>query len=70
MTRLGRGELLLGRVFSPDQIIERINKVTLDQVADLAGRLFLNQPKVLSLVGPARADLSLSQFGFAEVRHG
>jgi predicted Zn-dependent peptidase len=70
MTRLGRGELLLGRVLSPDQIIERINKVTLDQVADLAGRLFLNQPKVLSLVGPARADLNLSQFGFAEVRHG
>ncbi|MDF2631007.1 MAG: processing protease, partial [Symbiobacteriaceae bacterium] len=28
MTRLGRGELMLGRVLSPDQIIERINRVT------------------------------------------
>lgn len=70
MTRLGRGELLLGRVLSPDQIIERINKVTTDQVGDLAGRLFLQEPKVLSLVGPVRRDLDLSQFGFAEVRHG
>jgi len=70
MTRLGRGELTLGRVLSPDDIIDRINSVTTDEVAALAGRLFLQQPKVLSLVGPVAGRLDLKSLGFEEVSHG
>ncbi|HWI64782.1 MAG TPA: pitrilysin family protein [Symbiobacteriaceae bacterium] len=70
MTRLGRGELMLGRVLHPDEIIDRINAVTPDQVAALAQRLFLREPKVLSVVGPVGKELDLTGFGITEVRHG
>ncbi|MDF2631391.1 MAG: hypothetical protein K0R39_5222, partial [Symbiobacteriaceae bacterium] len=53
----------------PDQIIERINRVTTDQVGALANRLFLKEPKVLSLVGQVRPETDLTQFGFTEVDH-
>ncbi len=67
MSRLGRGELILGRVLSPDQIIDRIDAVTLEQVHRLAARLFLEEPWVLSVVGPVGDRLNLEAKGFAEV---
>ncbi|MFZ5827199.1 MAG: M16 family metallopeptidase [Bacillota bacterium] len=70
MTRLGRGELSLGRVLSPDEIIQRIDGVTSVAVAGLARRLFLEETRVLSAVGPLPAEVNLSHFGFAEVQHG
>lgn len=70
MTRLGRGELMLGRVLSPDQIIAKIDSVTHDQVMALCRRLFLDEPKVLSAVGPLEESLDLGSYGFAEVSHG
>lgn len=70
MTRLGRGELMLGRVLSPDEIIARIDNVTREAVLELAGRLFLREPQVLSAVGPFPKAVDLSGFGFEEVRHG
>lgn len=62
MTRLGRGELMLGRVLSPDQIIARIDGVTLEQTRAVSRRL-LSQPRVVSLVGP-RAELDVARYGF------
>jgi predicted Zn-dependent peptidase len=70
MTRLGRGELMLGRVLSPDEIVRRIDSVTVEQTMALAERLFQHEPKVLSAVGPLPAGLDWKSFGFAEVRHG
>lgn len=69
MTRLGRGELSLGRVLSPDQIIERIDGVTEEKVARLARRLFLEERRILSAVGPLPAGVDLSRFGFGEVHY-
>lgn len=70
MTRLGRGELMLGRVLSPDEIIRRIDAVTHEQVLELCQRLCLKEPKVLSAVGPVEENLDLKSFGFEEVTHG
>ncbi|HWI51437.1 MAG TPA: pitrilysin family protein [Symbiobacteriaceae bacterium] len=70
MTRLGRGELMLGRVLSPDQIMDRINRVTADEVAALARRLFLEESRVLSVVGPVAEGFDPHSFGFREVQHG
>ena len=70
MTRLGRGELMLGRVLTPDEIIARIDCVTGEEVLALAGRLFLQEPQVLSAVGPFGKAVNLKDFGFDEVRHG
>lgn len=70
MTRLGRSELALGRVQSPDEIIGRIDAVSLEEVGNLAKRLFLQEPRILSAVGPVSGELNLSTFGFGEVQHG
>jgi predicted Zn-dependent peptidase len=70
MTRLGRGELMLGRVLSPDQIVAKIDSVTMEQVSNLCRRLFVDEPKVLSAVGPLDESLDLASFGFAETAHG
>jgi predicted Zn-dependent peptidase len=70
MTRLGRGELMLGRVQSPDEVIARIDSVTPEEVRHLAGRLFLEEPKVLSAVGPLEDGFDVAAYGFEEVGNG
>lgn len=70
MNRLGRGELSLGRVLSPDEITARIDAVTQDAVHELAHKLLLNEPVVLSVVGPGLDKVGWKSFGFGEVQHG
>jgi predicted Zn-dependent peptidase len=70
MSRLGRGELTFGHVHTPDEIIQRIDSVTGEQVEELAERLLLNEPLVLSAVGPIPDSVSLLDFGFDEVARG
>lgn len=51
MTRLGRSELSLGRVLSPDQIIAKIEAVDAESLARVAARIS-EGPMTLSAVGP------------------
>lgn len=52
MSRLGETELFQRELLSPQKILERIEAVTLDDVALLARELF-SQPETLAVVGPA-----------------
>jgi len=51
MSRLGKAELVYDELLSIDEVIERIDTVTLDQVRELAAELF-SQPELLAVVGP------------------
>jgi predicted Zn-dependent peptidase len=51
MSRLGKGELVDDELLSIDEVIERIDAVTLDDVRILAKELF-SQPEILAVVGP------------------
>jgi predicted Zn-dependent peptidase len=51
MTRLGEAELFQPRLLAVDDVLERIDAVTLDDVAALARQLFV-QPEILAIVGP------------------
>jgi predicted Zn-dependent peptidase len=51
MTRLGEAELFQPRLLAVDDVLERIDAVTLDDVAVLARQLFV-QPEILAVVGP------------------
>jgi predicted Zn-dependent peptidase len=51
MTRLGKSELVDDELLSIDEVIARIDGVTLDDVRTLAGELF-SQPEILAIVGP------------------
>ncbi|MDF9715960.1 insulinase family protein [Nocardioides sp. ChNu-153] len=52
MHRLGKGELLGERLLGVDEVIERIDAVTVDEVAELAATV-LGGPEVLAVVGPS-----------------
>ena len=53
MSRLGKAELVYDELLSIDEVVRRIEAVTLDDVYVLARELF-NQPEILAVVGPAR----------------
>lgn len=54
MSRLGKAELVHDELLSIDEVLARIDAVTLDDVRSLAARLF-DQPEVLAVVGPGQA---------------
>lgn len=51
MSRIGKGELVHGEVLSIDEILRRIDAVTLDQVRNIAADLLV-APMSLAVVGP------------------
>jgi predicted Zn-dependent peptidase len=51
MTRLGKGELLYDELLSVDELLARVDAVTLDDVRELAAEL-LGAPMSLAVVGP------------------
>jgi predicted Zn-dependent peptidase len=52
MSRLGKAELVYDEFLSIDDVIGRINAVTLEEVRSVAAALFA-QPEILAIVGPA-----------------
>jgi predicted Zn-dependent peptidase len=53
MSRLGKAELVYDELLSIDEVVRRIEAVTLEDVSVLARELF-TQPEILAVVGPAR----------------
>jgi predicted Zn-dependent peptidase len=51
MARIGKAELVYDELLSIDELLARIDAVTLDDVGALAREL-LNQAEVLAVVGP------------------
>ncbi|MFM8972517.1 MAG: M16 family metallopeptidase [Actinomycetota bacterium] len=52
MRRLGRAELLEGEIPSLDEIVQRVERVTGDDVARVIDRCFAGTSRTLALVGP------------------
>jgi len=52
MARLGKSEIVYGELLGTDEVIARLDAVTLDDVRRIAAELF-SQPEVLAVVGPA-----------------
>ena len=53
MSRLGKSELVDDELLTIDEVLARIEAVTLDQVRQVAADLF-GQPEILAVVGPSR----------------
>ena len=58
MSRLGKAELVYGELLSVDEVLARINAVTVDDVQMLAHEL-LGQPLALAAIGPYDDDSAL-----------
>jgi predicted Zn-dependent peptidase len=59
MSRLGKAELVYGELMTIDEILARIEAVTLDDVRSTASAL-LGGPLALAVIGPYEGDHSLS----------
>ncbi len=59
MHRIGKGELVYGEMLSMDEVLARINAVTLDDVRDVAADL-LDVTPTLAVIGPFDADRDFS----------
>lgn len=64
MSRLGRSELSLGKILSPDQVIEKIDGVSRDGVHRLARELLVPGTLSLSAVGPVAPEFNPGVYGF------
>jgi len=53
---IGARELLMGDVLTPEEVVAEYNRVTLDDVHDLARELFLPERLSLAVVGPYEDD--------------
>ena len=51
MTRIGKAELCYGDILGVDELLARVDAVTVDDVASVAAEL-LTQPRCLTVVGP------------------
>lgn len=56
MTAIGRNQLLLGRILTPDQVLEKIDDVTLDSIYEVIEGIYLKDNTTISLV--SREDLT------------
>lgn len=52
MSRLGKSELYLGKVFSPEEIVERLNRVTVDDTVRVSQNLFKPENFSMAAIGP------------------
>jgi predicted Zn-dependent peptidase len=55
MSRIGKAELVYGELLSVDEVINRIDGVTLDDISAMAGELLAAAP-TLAVVGPFEGD--------------
>jgi len=52
MSRLGKGELVHGEILTPDEIVERIDAVTAEDIHALAREFLGGQPWALAVIAP------------------
>lgn len=52
MTRLGKSEVCQGEILSLDQLLERIDAVTCEEIKELAGQIFGQRRLVVTMIGP------------------
>jgi len=61
MSRLGKGELVHGEILTPDEIVERIDAVTPEEIHALAREFLGGQPWALAVIAPPEAG-TLDEF--------
>jgi predicted Zn-dependent peptidase len=55
MSHLGKSELCLGEILTMEQMIARVESVTLDQIREVAASVLGGAPWSLVVLGPALA---------------
>ncbi len=61
MSRLGKTELSYNRVLTPEEVVEKLEKVTLEDVQHVIQRLWQQERISLAMIGPAGHDANLQE---------
>jgi predicted Zn-dependent peptidase len=61
MSRLGKTELCFDRITTPEEVIEKISKVTLADVKEIAERLFNLNNFTLTTIGPGELGFDFKE---------
>lgn len=68
MTRIGKSELTLGKIITPEEIVERVMQVSNESIMALANQLFQREQFSLAVIGPKEPTFSwadaLNRAGF------
>ncbi|WHH58986.1 pitrilysin family protein [Petroclostridium sp. X23] len=62
MNSIGKSELLLKQIKTPDQILKRINDITIESVSDIIQKVFDNKNISISAVGTIPDDIVFEKF--------
>lgn len=62
MTRIGRNELCLNKIVRPEEVVQKIDAVTLKKVHDVAKDLLGNKEFSLSTIGPLDKPIDLKKY--------
>ncbi len=61
MSRLGKTELCFNRIITPEEVIDKINQVTLADVQEIAALLFKPDEFTLTTIGPGELSFNFHQ---------
>jgi len=67
---LGENKLCLGKVPPVEEILEKVNKVTADDLQRIAKQLFTNDNLNLALIGPLKEEKEINKVFQLEERRG
>ncbi|MFZ5966536.1 MAG: M16 family metallopeptidase [Bacillota bacterium] len=62
MTAIGKSELLLNKIYSPKEVLDRIDSITLDEVHAVISKVFTTGKLSTALVGRIDGEKNISEF--------
>ena len=61
MNSIGKSELILGRIYSPEEILKKIDKVNSDTINEVINTIFLNSEMSLAIVGNINKEIDFKK---------
>ena len=62
VSRIVKGEIHFGKYVSLDEIIDDLEKVTLEEVQEFSSRFFRPEKMLITLLGPASESMDVQSF--------
>jgi len=61
MNSIGKSELMLGKIYSPEEVLEKIDQINRKEIEDTIDMVFRNQKASLALVGKLPEDIDFER---------
>lgn len=61
MNSIGKSELMLGYILSPEEILKKIDEINMESVHEIIANVFDNKKRSVSVVGNIKKDMDINQ---------